>query len=219
MSHSTTPSQTVPSDKEERIKLAIAAIHASGTKPDGVTHDLSFRAAAANFDVPRSTLQDRFDGLPTRAESHEHQQALAPAQEQVLVEWAQTMGRRGVPLSHRTLTDHASDIAGRQLGESWAPRFLARHPELKKKWTERLEKARARNVNPTLIAEFYDVYEDILRTHDISPSSIYNMDEKGIQLGVGRREKVFVDRDQKDVYSIEVRWQSPFPPVLFLCFH
>jgi hypothetical protein len=36
-----------------------------------------------------------------------------------------------------------------------------------------------------------------------SPQNIYNMDEKGIQMGVGKRSLVLVDRDQKLVQQLE----------------
>jgi hypothetical protein len=39
--------------------------------------------------------------------------------------------------------------------------------------------------------------------YGIPAENIYNMDEKGIQLGVGQKVKAFVDRDQKEVYSVE----------------
>ena len=97
----------------------------------------------------------------------------------------------------------ASDIAGREVGESWVQRFKKRHPELKVKWTQTLEKCRAQAVNPKLISEFYDVLENVLVEFNIPPENIYNMDEKGIQLGVGKKIAAFVDRDQKDVYSVE----------------
>ena len=32
---------------------------------------------------------------------------------------------------------------------------------------------------------------------------MYNIDEKGIQLGVGKRTLVLVDRDQKNVHQVE----------------
>jgi hypothetical protein len=45
--------------------------------------------------------------------------------------------------------------------------------------------------------------EETITTYNIPAENIYNMDEKGIQLGVGQKVKAFVDRDQKEVYSVE----------------
>ena len=47
---------------EDRIRLAIEAIENSGVKPNG-TPVYSVRAAAIDFNIPRSTLGNRFKGV------------------------------------------------------------------------------------------------------------------------------------------------------------
>ena len=101
------------------------------------------------------------------------------------------------------IIDHVADIVGHSVGESWVKRFKAHHPELKVKWSLTLEKCHAASLNPALVNEFYDLLEEVITTYNIPAENIYNMDEKGIQLGVGQKVKAFVDRDQKDVYSVE----------------
>jgi hypothetical protein len=121
----------------------------------------------------------------------------------VLVDWVKVMGRRGIPLTATAITDYVADIVGHAVGESWVRRFKARHPELKVKWSSTLEKCRAASLNPTLVNEFYNLLEETINMYNIPAENIYNMDEKGIQLGIGQKVKAFVDRDQKDVYSIQ----------------
>jgi helix-turn-helix, Psq domain len=60
------PGVSIPTDildrpREERIQLAIAAIHKSGTKPDG-DPIFSTHQAEKHFDIPRSTLGRRLLG-------------------------------------------------------------------------------------------------------------------------------------------------------------
>ena len=43
----------------------------------------------------------------------------------------------------------------------------------------------------------------MINTYNIPAEKIYNMDEKGRQLSIWQKVKAFVDRDQKDVYSIQ----------------
>jgi hypothetical protein len=43
------------------------------------------------------------------------------------------------------------------------------------------------------IMEFFDVGKDMVERFGIIPSTIYNMDEKSIQLGVGKQMLVLVD--------------------------
>lgn len=108
--------------KGQCMELAFSALVASGTKPDGKPN-LSIRNTARLYEVPPSTLTDRWNGTPTRKEGHAHEQLLTPAQEEVLVEWIKVMGRRGIPLTATTITDYVADIVGHAVGESWVRRF------------------------------------------------------------------------------------------------
>ncbi|KAJ7431088.1 hypothetical protein B0H11DRAFT_1762694, partial [Mycena galericulata] len=64
-----------------------------------------------------------------------------------------------------------------------------------------LESCRARCLNRALVSEYFDILEELIKQYNIVPENIYNMDEKGIQLGVGARTMVLVDRDQRTVYQ------------------
>jgi hypothetical protein len=106
-------------------------------------------------------------------------------------------------MTAQTVADQTADIIGGPVGASWVDRFKARHKDLKVKWTSTLEKCRATNVNPTLVGEFYDILEEVIHKYNIPPENLYNMDEKGIQLGIGSKVAAFVDRDQRNLYSVE----------------
>jgi hypothetical protein len=101
------------------------------------------------------------------------------------------------------IAEYASHIVGSDVPVAWAQRFRQRHPDLKARWTTGLESCRARCLNRALVSEYFDILESLLEEYNIPPENIYNMDEKGIQLGVGRREMVLVDRDMKTVYHVE----------------
>jgi predicted nucleic acid-binding protein len=74
---------------------------------------------------------------------------------------------------------------------------------LKTKKATPLEKAQARALNQSAIAEFFDVLTEVITKYNIQPENIYNMDKKGIQLGIGTKATVLIDGDQKTAYSIE----------------
>ena len=74
---------------------------------------------------------------------------------------------------------------------------------MKTKKATPLEKAQARALNQSAIAEFFDVLTEVITEYNIQPENIYNMDKKGIQLGIGTKATVLIDRDQKTAYSIE----------------
>lgn len=106
-------------------------------------------------------------------------------------------------MTYITVTQYAGEIAETAIGGSWSKCFLCHHPDLKVKMTVRLEKARAKALNTSAVNEFYNILEDIIKEYSILPKNLYNMDKKGIQLGIGPRTAAFVDREQILVYSIE----------------
>jgi hypothetical protein len=196
------PLDLVSKTDEERIQLALDAIARNGFKENGRPW-LSIREAARCFEVRKTTLTARFNGRKTKKEAHLHERALSFGEEDALVKWVSEMGRRGIPLHATAVAQHASVISGRVMGERWVYRFRARHPELKVKWSTGLEQCRAQSLNSTAVSGFYDNLEDLVEKYNIPEENIYNMDEKGIQLGMGKRVLAFVDRDQKTVHQVE----------------
>jgi hypothetical protein len=180
--------------QEDRIKLALEAHRING---------ISLRQAARTYNVPSSTLTSRAKGVLPRRQSHQHELKLTEAHESVLEQWCKVMGRRGVPITYQMLRDHASDISGQDVGATWPKRFMMRHPGLKIKYTTGLEQSRARSLNPNAVRDYFDLLTEILAEYNIIPENIYNMDEKGIQLGIGKRVAALVDRGQKTAYQVE----------------
>lgn len=187
---------------EERIRLALAAVTRNGFRANGRLW-LSLREAANIFDVSKTTLTARYNGRTTQKKAHEHKKKITPGAEAALVDWIIEMGRRGIPLHGSAVAQHATLIAGTEISEKWVYRFRARHPELKAKWTTGLEQCRAQALNPTAVASFYEILDEVVEKYSIPQENIYNMDEKGIQLGVGKKVLALVDRDQKTVHQVE----------------
>jgi helix-turn-helix, Psq domain len=70
-------------NQEERIQLAIKALQ-DGTIP-------SQRRAAVQYNVPRSTLQDRFNGVRSAREAQQSQQRLSVEEEESIKRCITTM--------------------------------------------------------------------------------------------------------------------------------
>jgi hypothetical protein len=128
----------------------------------------------------------RYNGIPAQKDAHEHQEKLTRAEEHIIVDWIKVQGCHGVPISQSTLGDHAQAIARCSIGKSWPQRFMDHHSDLKTQYTQSLKKCHANNVNPATINKFFDIFEEVVSEYNINESDIYNMDEKGIQLGVGK---------------------------------
>lgn len=106
-------------------------------------------------------------------------------------------------ITYSTLITYASEISGKQIGNLWPKRFLARHADLKIKPTTSLEKCRAKALNQTAVKGFYDILEKVVDEFDITPENTWNMDEKGVQLGIGAKVAATIDCDQASVYLVE----------------
>ncbi|KZT26594.1 DDE-domain-containing protein, partial [Neolentinus lepideus HHB14362 ss-1] len=78
-----------------------------------------------------------------------------------------------------------------------------RHPDLKVRWTTSLEQCRARALNPNTVHDYFKTLDGVIQKYDIIPENSWNMDEKGVQLGIGQRIAAFVDRDATSVYQVE----------------
>jgi hypothetical protein len=92
-----------------------------------------------------------------------------------------------------TVAQYAGEIAEMAVGGSWSKHFLHCHPDLKVKMTVPLKKACAKALNRTAVNEFYGILEGIIKEYSILPKNIYNMDEKGIWLGITIIEAVCAD--------------------------
>ncbi|KAJ3848282.1 hypothetical protein EV368DRAFT_1014, partial [Lentinula lateritia] len=62
-----------------------------------------------------------------------------------------------------------------------------------------LEESRAHSLTLAAVSTFYDILTDTVAQYEIPPENIYNMDKKGVQLGIGQRTAVLVDCHQKSV--------------------
>ena len=77
------------------------------------------------------------------------------------------------------------------LGPTWIRGFLGRLSEIRTKFAVLQEYQRLHASHPAPISDFNKL-DAILRKHNFQPHNMYNMDEKGFQLGAHNRAKVTV---------------------------
>ena len=122
------------------------------------------------------------------------------------MDWCQHLGLLGQPLDSRTIGPYVRDISGALPGNGWVKRFLARHKEvLRHCRSSALDPKRARSFNYPVVQDYFEKLQAVIMTHDIPVENIYNMDEKGCQLGggrKGRRKKYLFGRQNRDRYRV-----------------
>ena len=121
--------------------------------------DFSLSKVAKKWGVDRSTLSRRWGGLTgPRSEGYAQQQALSPQQELELVRYIKALTKRSLPPTREMVTNFASSIAKRELGESWVTRFLNRHNlELISKWTSAIDRTRHQADSYTKYERYFDL--------------------------------------------------------------
>ena len=144
--------------------------------------------ADALCQVNRRTVNDRILGKKSRLAVLSDWQLLTPTQEGVLIDWIDHYATTAKPFNALDLHSIAFDMTGEMPGKDWHRRFAQRHPELRRSKPSHLDPKRAQNFNQANITHFFNLTQQLMTQFpNLPPEHIWNMDEKGIQLGGGRK--------------------------------
>lgn len=162
---------------------------------------------AKKFGVVYSTFWERCKGGKSKKEDAESRQKVLPVEEETLIGWVNELDRNGFPPRIERLRRMANDIIRARMpyfdekkdgvGPNWHLRFLDRHPELKSRFVPPLDKERALAQDEKIFQAYFDLFWLTKHTYNIDWSDIYNMDEKGVMMGVIAKMKVIVSREKR----------------------
>jgi len=187
-------------DQEQRIQAAIAALK-QGAIP-------SVLAASKTFSVPRATLQDRIQGRASAKARQQARQRLTIHEEAAIVQAIYTLADWGWPMSISWLESFTTSLLKRKgdlgpLGHNWYLRFLARHQDLRTKWSRCMDQHRKDASEYQTIDNWFKLFQSTCLKYGISDEDIYNMDEKGFMKGIGDDAKVIIPRKEAEALSIQ----------------
>jgi hypothetical protein len=97
-----------------------------------------------------------------------------------------SLGHYRILLSPRAVAEYASTIAGKDIPQNWTKAFQAHHSDLRGGWITGLEACCAKALNHTNVAGFYEILVELVMQYYVLPQNLYNMDEKGVQLGLSK---------------------------------
>jgi DDE superfamily endonuclease len=104
------------------------------------------------------------------------------------VDWVDHQAKTAKPYDRQAVQALTFELSGVIPGKNWISRFEKRHPEVQSSRPSNLDPKRAQNFNPTNIRHYYNLLKAIYDAHpNLPPQHIWNMDEKGLQLGGGRK--------------------------------
>ena len=188
--------------QEERVQLALKAFKDGQFKTK--------KAASLAFDVPETTLRRRIQGIASRSERAYNGLKLSPTEESTLSAWILDMDRRGLPLQLPIVSYLAQLLLSARLsqpshsiiiGGHWVNRFIRRHPELKSRYTRKLDYQRAKCEDSKLIKAWFARVQETIEKYGIMKENIYNMDETGFQMGVASTTKVVCGSETKQSHA------------------
>jgi hypothetical protein len=184
--------QKSAAEKERRVQEALKALKDEQIK--------TVSEAAHHFEVSHHTLRRRQlgrNGPPSK--SQVKKQLLTEAQEETLVEWIKHMGVIGEPFSKWAIHAKVADLSEllqektKKTGKihlplrNWVYEFLCCHPNLLLKRPTGLDNVHMHNFNLHVVGRHFWQLDELLKANDVPLENLYNMDEKGIQLGSGRQ--------------------------------
>jgi hypothetical protein len=159
-----------------------------------------------NTNVCLGTVRNRASGAhQDTGKGHEAQQLLSPVQENILIEWITLLSDTGHCISKQTLRKKAEVLCGHKPGQTWIRSFLSRHPEIVLRKPSGLDPKQAQAFNKPTIKCHFKLLEAIIEKYSIPPTNIYNMDEKGVQRGGGRKAqawKFLVPRSKRPKHKL-----------------
>lgn len=203
-------STTMSIDKAEKAQRELDIQNVISFIRSQEANKINFAATASQFNVLESTLCARFNGLhQSHTEAHVGEQYITPSQEAILLAWCHHLGHMSIPLSRETVRAKAGEIKGDGTipGNTWFKRYVRHNSDtLTFKKASGLDPKRAKNFNRATVEEHLRSFKEMLEKFGIPWENVYNMDEKGIQLGGGRkgsRRKFLYSRVQRERLRIK----------------
>ena len=182
-------------EKETRLEQAVAEYKRRQKTPNPAT----IRCIAKEFNVPRSSIQYRLNGILPRNKAQEPLMNLTNVEEMELIQWITTLTQCGYAPRYRIVRELAEIIGNQwvigvndediqlvkyeEFGKAWVARFMAHQPQLESARRKCIEAARIKDVSVERLTKWFEDLERIVDEHNIDLKNFYNMDESGFAIG------------------------------------
>ena len=188
------PNQALPSNQEGRILLAIQAVKLGQFR--------SLKAAAISYDVPRTTLSNRINGIASRRDSTPNSQKLTPEEELAIVRYILNLDSRGFPPRPQAVQEMADLLLAVRdappVGINWTSNFIKRRTEIKTKFSRKYDYKRAQCEDPDIIRGWFRLVRNTVAKYGILEEDIHNFDKAGFLIGVIATAKVVTSIESRN---------------------
>jgi hypothetical protein len=188
------PNQTVPSNQEGRILLAIQAIK--------LYHFKSIQAAAISYNVPPSTLCSRINRVASQRDSLPNSRKLTSEEELAIVQYILDLDSYGFPPWPQSVQEMADLLLAERnappVGKNWTSNFINYCTEIKTKFSYKYDYKRAQYKDPVIIQGWFKLVRNTVAKYRILEEDIYNFDKAGFLIGVIATAKVVTSSESRN---------------------
>ena len=165
---------------ESRIILALEAL-----KKDP---KLTERRVAKIYNVSRTSLHRRRDGIAARRDSTINSKKLTDLEELAIVQYILNLDSKGFPPRCSSVEDMANRLLAERnaprVGVNWTSTFIKRRPELTMRFNRKYDYQRALCEDPDVIRAWFALVYNTVNKYGILEADIYNFDETGFMMGI-----------------------------------
>ena len=171
-----------PLDRQKRLQLAIKKI---------LEEEKSMVETANVFGVHRGSLHARVhQKRQSAADFGKSCRKLNETEELAILHFIDRWCQLGFPPRYDMIKNKVDKLLALRVpnpepfGVNWVNRFLNRHSEYRSKFPRHLDQERYMNTSPKIFEQWFDLYQETVVSYGIANGDVYNMDEKGILMGV-----------------------------------
>jgi hypothetical protein len=82
----------------------------------------------------------------------------------------------------------------------WVRAFLRQHPDLKSKFVLIRDRKRVKAQTPEIFNDLFDLFKEEREKFKVNDDDVYNLDEKGVIIGMANKVKVIISKYEKNPY-------------------
>lgn len=173
---------------------------------------------AREFGIPRHLLRSRAAGHPPKNRIPASNTKLSRPEEAALVRYIDRLDAINLAVPASAITEAANYIlkgrassAEREkpttVGGKWTTRFIKRHGYARRK-QKTLNKDRQASEDVVRVEEYFKKLQKVLLDEGIPPESIWNMDETGFRIGIGKDQLIVTKRKKAHYFGIPENRES-----------
>jgi hypothetical protein len=180
--------------KEAHVQLAQFALERGQIQ--------SGRRAAKIYGASETTLRRRRAGIKARIDCTPNSRLLTDLEESTIVRNILNLVTHGTPPSLQIVGDMANELLAirgtRRVGEKWPRNFVNRQAELKVRFNRKYDYQRAKNEDPIVIDEWFQLVRNTKNKYGILDDDVYNFDEVGFLMGYISTELVVTASEMRN---------------------